>query len=150
MADASTTDTDKARADAMAAQTKAVEAQAKANDATKTKEQLAADKAKADADDAKAKLAESEAVEAAPEGVSMAGDAKIMAPIPDDMPAGEHMAQKFGNDPANPQPLPGTDDEEGKTVDLYRITPDVPGGPVTIKVHPDMVGNYLRAGWSKD
>lgn len=147
MADAPTTDTDKAKADAAAAQAKALDAQKKADDAAKTKEQLAADKAKVDADDASAKAAEAEAAQATPQGVSTAADAKIMAPIPGDMPADSHMAQKFGNDPANPQPLPGTDDEDGKTASLYRITPDS-AEPVTIKVHPDMVGNYLRAGWS--
>ncbi len=153
MADAQTltpnSDTEKAKADAMAAQTKAVEMQNRANDSTKTKEQLSADKAKADADNANAKLAQVTAEETAPAGVSTAEEAKIMAPIPGDMPADEHMAQKFGNDPANPQPLPGTTDGDGKTVDLYRITPDSPDR-VTIRVHPDMVGNYLRAGWSRD
>lgn len=153
MADAQTltpnSDTDKAKADALAAQTKAIEAQNKANDATKTKEQLSADKAKADADDANAKLVQVTAEETVPAGVSTVKEAKIMAPVPNDMMADEHMAQKFGNDPANPQPLPGTTDGDGKIVELYRITPDSPDR-VTIKVYPDNVGNYLRAGWSRD
>ena len=40
-------------------------------------------------------------------------------------------------------------DYDGPTVRLTRTTPDKPGEVVTTDVHPDMEGDYLRAGWSR-
>jgi hypothetical protein len=63
---------------------------------------------------------------------------------------GEHTAQKFGNDPENPQPAPGLKDvDKDALVELHMTTSDNPdpANPKVTRVHPDMVGDYLRAGW---
>lgn len=67
---------------------------------------------------------------------------------PDDTPAGAVRSSKRGNDPANPEYASGiSQDPKDQTVKLTRTTPDSPE-PVVTWVHPDMVGNYIRAGWS--
>lgn len=146
-ASAKPTEVQKAEADARSAEIKAQEAQAKADEAGKSPEQKAADKAKAAADDARAEAA---AVHAAPEPEAVTVDeAKVHAPVPGDLSAGHHRAQKFGNDPANPAPANGDHaDPDLQTVKLTRTSPDA-DAPVTTMVHPEMVGDYLRAGWSK-
>ena len=138
----------KQMADVTAANAKVLDAQAKAADAGKTKEQLAVDKARAEADDASAKAAEAAAAAINTDPMTVS-DAKVDAMVPSDMGAGDHMAQQFSNDPANPKPAKGEyADAELCTVKLSRVTPDHPGGPVFTVCHPDMVGDYLRAGWN--
>lgn len=142
-------DPSKALATAQAADQKAIDAQAKADDATKSKEQLAADKAKAEADKAHAEAAHASAQTVVTDPMTVR-DAKVHAMVPDDMGAGDHLAQQFSNDPANPKPaLPEHSDPDLCTVKLSRVTPDSPV-PVYTVCHPDMVGDYLRAGWNRD
>lgn len=132
-----------------AAEIKALEAEVKVDEAKMTPEQRDAEKARAEADDARAAAEKARADAAKPQGVSTVTDAKVAAPVDPDMPASHHMAQKFGNDPANPKPATAEHaDEDKQTVRLTRITPDSPE-PVTADVHPEMVGDYLRAGWSR-
>lgn len=144
------TDAEKAQKAAHDAEVKATEARAKAEIDPRTPQERKADSAEAKADDARAKAAEA-AASADPAEPMTAGEAKALLPNHLlDLPAGAHLAQKFGNDPANPQLAPGLDPDEGATVRLSRITPDSQDGPVVTMVHPEMVGDYLRAGWSKD
>lgn len=156
MADTPNTDTkvadaDKAKADAQAAQAKALDAQAKADDAKKSDEQKAADKARADADRARRDAALKEA-SLTPSEPMTAVEAKIISPhLTEEMGAGDHLAQKFSNQPANPQIAKGEHaDPDLATVKLTMVKSDGLGSPVITMVHPEMVGDYLRAGWSKD
>lgn len=144
------TDVEKAQASAADARAKAVDAQAKADEAKKSPEQRKADEARATADKAAAEAAEIEAA-ATPDDPMSAAEAKVMSPhVHEDMAAGDHFAQKFGNDPANPKPADGDHTDPDKcTVKLTRVTPDLSTPAVTM-VHPDMAGDYLRAGWSRD
>ena len=49
----------------------------------------------------------------------------------------------------NPAHAPGIPtDDEAQTVKLSHVSADHPS-PVYIMVHPEMVGDYLRAGWSR-
>jgi len=68
--------------------------------------------------------------------------AALVSPV---MSAGDHYAQKFGNDPENPKLAPGISGDP--TERLQRVTPDSPT-PIYTMVHKEMVGDYLRAGWS--
>lgn len=133
-----------------AAEAKAIEAQSKAVDAAKSPEQRKADKALAEADDARAKAAEeAAAANAAPDRMTVA-EARVMAPVPPDMGAGDHYAQQFTNDPENPHIARGEHaDPEKADVRLSRVMPDHPQGVVTTVVHPEMAGDYLRAGWDR-
>lgn len=145
------TDAQKADEAAHAADVKAVEARTKAEADARTPEQKKIDDAAQKADDERAKAEQAKAETAATGEPMTAAQAKVFAPADRlDLPAGAHLAQKFGNDPANPQLAPDLNPDEGATVRLTRITPDVPDGPVVTMVHPEMVGDYLRAGWSKD
>jgi hypothetical protein len=141
---------EKAQAAAQDAREKAITAQAKADDAQKSPEQRRADTARAKADKADAKAAEAE-MPTDPRDPMSAVEAKVESPhVDEDMSAGDHFAQKFGNDPANPKPADGDHMDPDKcTVKLTRVTPDLSTPAVTM-VHPDMVGDYLRAGWSRD
>ena len=132
-----------------AAEVKAIDAQAKAVDATKSPEQRDAEKARADADTARAKAADDAAsANAVPEAMTVA-EAKIIAPVDPEMGAGDHLAQVFGNTPENPHIAKAEHaDPELCTVKLSMIVPDHPLGVRTTIVHPEMVGDYLRAGWS--
>lgn len=143
------TDAQKAQKAAHDAEVKATETRAAADD-NRTAEQKKADEAERKADDARAKAEQTRIEEAGSIEPMTAEQAKTHIPAPLlGMPASAHLAQKFGNDPANPQLAPGLDPDEGATVRLERITPDVQDGPVVVMVHPEMVGDYLRAGWSR-
>lgn len=86
------------------------------------------------------------------QGDTSVAAAKVMLPPGADpeMPAGDYRATKRGNDPANPKYARGVPlHDEGQTVKLSRVTPDSPV-PVYTWVHPDMVGDYLRAGWGRE
>ena len=149
-ADPKPVDADKARADAQAAQARAIDAQTKANEAKKSDEQREADKARAEADKARAVAAEADASLVPTEPMS-AIEAKIISPhVTDEMGAGDHLAQKFSNQPANPHIAKAEHaDPELCTVKLTMVKSDGLGVPVVTTVHPDMVGDYLRAGWSQ-
>lgn len=138
---------EKAEAAAQEAEKTAAEARAKEAEADKSRETKAAEKAEAAADDKRAEAEEAKREESGEGKADTVETAGVVAPhVPADTPASDPLAVKRGNDPANPQPLPGLDGEP--TVRLTRITPDKPGGPVETYVHEKMVGDYLRAGWS--
>jgi hypothetical protein len=145
------TEAEKANDEALALQAKATEAQQKADEPEKTPEQKKADDAAAKADDAKAKAAEL-SNDGGADGDTSVADAKVLMPPGTDpeMPAGDYRAVKRGNDPSNPEYPPHiSQDEKDQTVKLSRITRDSPE-PIYTWVHPDMVGNYLRAGWGRE
>jgi hypothetical protein len=145
------TEAEKANDEALALQAKATEAQQKANEPEKTPEQKKADELAAKADDAKAEAAEL-SNEGGVDGDTSVADAKIVLPVGTDpgMPAGDYRAVKRGNDPANPEYAPGVSThDDDQTVKLSRVTADSKE-PVYTWVHPDMVGNYLRAGWGRE
>lgn len=158
MADETRKQTDAARAadEAHKADVKAREAQEKADaaatDAGKTKEQVAADKAHQAADDKRAAAEQARTEEEAGTEATTAAEAKALSALREpDRAVGDHHAQKFANTPENPQLAPGLDpDAEGK-VKLVLTTSDTlaVGEPAVAYVHPEMVGDYLRAGWTR-
>ena len=141
---------EKAAAQARALDQKVMDERAKAIEASKTDAERNADKMAKEADDARAKAAQL-SLEESRRGVreDTVATAGIVAPHADpELSAADFMAIKKGNDPANPQPAPGLVGDPD--VRLTRRSPDFPGQPVEIMVHEKMVGDYLRAGWSKD
>jgi len=145
-------DAGKARADLGKLDQEATEARRKADAETDPARKAEAEKAAREAwqkaDDARAKSAEADRNQRGAVEETSVADARTVAPVSGDTPAGAHHAQKFGNDPANPKHdarLPAS----GDTVRLSRKTPDHPELVYT-DVHPDMVGDYLRAGWNRD
>lgn len=69
------------------------------------------------------------------------------------MGTGDHLAQRFANAPENPQPAPRLDPNlpEDQKVRLEITDSDHtdPANPKVTYVHPEMVGDYLRAGWRR-
>jgi len=69
------------------------------------------------------------------------------------MEVGDHFAQKFANNPANPQPAPGLDPDLPKEKQVRLEISDSdnpdPANPKVCYVDPVMVGDYLRAGWRR-
>lgn len=143
-------ESEKAAAQARALNQKAMDERAKAIDAAKPDAERNADKMAKEADDARAKAAQLSHEESR-RGVreDTVATAGIVAPHADpELSAADFMAVKKGNDPANPQPAPGL--VGNPDVRLSRRSPDFPDQPLEIMVHEKMVGDYLRAGWSKD
>ena len=141
---------DKAAAQARALDQKIIDERAKAVNAAKTDAERNADKMAKEADDARAKAAQL-AIDESRRGVreDTVATAGIVAPHADpELSAADFMAVKKGNDPANPQPASGLVGDPD--VLLTRRSPDFPDQPIKIMVHEKMVGDYLRAGWSKD
>ena len=123
---------DAALADAAKLSAAAVEAHAKADQKAKAPDQAAAEEADKKADDARAKAA--------------ALHPDTVAPVMFVPP--ENRFMKRGNHPVNPVYAPGIPThDEAQTVRLSHMSSDSPS-PVFVMVHPDMVGDYLRAGWS--
>jgi hypothetical protein len=125
---------DAAYTDAMKLSGDAAEAHAKADQSKKTKEQVAAEEADRKASDAHAKAA------------ALHPDAIL----PDNIPAATAgvMGAVRLNVPGRPGYAAGVPtDDESQTVNLYHISEDGKGKVYT-RVHPEMVGDYLRAGWS--
>lgn len=143
---------EKARAEHAKLAAKAAEDRAAAEHGKLTPEQVKANESHQKADDAAAKVAESErsaatfaAREHTIEGANVLGYGKHP-----DLPASHHLAQKFGNDPANPRPKAGMPEvTDNGMVRLQRTTPDN-STPVYATCHPDLLGDYMRAGWSRD
>ena len=132
------------------AEAKVLDAQAKAAEAAKSPEQRAADQARVAADETRRKAAADDAATNALPDRMTVEEAKIIAPVPPDMGAGDHMAQSFRNQPENPHIYKGDHaDPEKATERLRLIAPDHPSGFVTTAVHLDLVGDYLRAGWDR-
>lgn len=100
------------------------------------------------ADDANAKAAEADRKARGSYEATSVADAKTLAMLPADMPAGHNRAQKFGNDPANP----AHDDTLDPTECTVRMSHKGPDHHHLIycDVHPGMVGDYERAGWNRD
>lgn len=132
------------------AEIKAQEAAREAAEAKMTPEERKAVETRQKADDARAKAAQEDAeAKTLPDAMTVA-EARMLVPASGELGAGDHMAQKFGNYPENPKSFKGDhDDPEKMTVKLYMTVPDHPAGARTTMVHPEMVGDYLRAGWSE-
>jgi hypothetical protein len=140
----------KLRVEASKLQAEATEARAKASVGKQSDEEKAAIEAEKKADDAQAKAAEAERAAHGATAPMTVADAKVLAPLDPAMPAGDHLAQKFGNDPANPKSARSEHDDPAlKTVRLVRQSPDRPS-LIHTSCHPDLQGDYLRAGWSLD
>lgn len=70
-----------------------------------------------------------------------------------DKNVGDHYAQRFANAPENPKLAPGLDPDlpEDKLEKLVLSDSDHPDplNPKVTFVHPEMVGDYIRAGWRR-
>lgn len=145
------TEAEQAQDEAARLQAKANEAHLEIDEAHKSPEQRKAEELDAKADDARARAAELRP-EGGADGDTSVADAKVLVGLgtDPDMPAGDYNAVKRGNDPSNPAYAPGiSTKEEHQTVKLSRVTRDSKE-PIYTWVHPDMVGDYLRAGWGRD
>lgn len=134
--------TDKtAEEQAAEAQIAADEAQAKAAAAELTPAEKKAAAAQQKADDLAAKAKEEGGSDELSADASLAGDVSVIDPK---LPAGDVKAQVKGNVPQNPKPAPGLK----PTDDLVRMVNDKPDGTQAFAdVHPEMTGDYARAGW---
>lgn len=98
-----------------------------------------------------AKRAEEDAEKRENQEATTALDAKSPAALADpDKDVGDHYAQKFANQPENPKPAPHLKevaDEDKVRMELTDSDHPDPANPKVTYVHPDMVGDYLRAGW---
>lgn len=78
-------------------------------------------------------------------------DAKALSSVQDpERSIGDHYVQTFANTPENPAPAPRLKDvgDEGKVrMELTDSDHPDPANPKVTYVHPDMVGDYRRAGW---
>jgi hypothetical protein len=130
--------TDQKAADA---QQVADDLQAKADATTVSPEQAKADDAAQKADDLLARAQEEKAIDERTADETLAGEVNVIDPK---LPAGDHDAQVFGNVPQNPAPAPGLD----PAVETVRMVNDKPDGSQAFAdVHPEMTGDYTRAGW---
>lgn len=113
------------------------------------KELIEADKLEREAQDIQARLlAEAAEARGAIKPTTVAEAKAAAAPlVGGDMRAGDHYAQKFGNDPRNPKLAPGIDPTKASVL-LSRKTPDHPEEVYEI-VNTEMVGDYERAGWNR-
>lgn len=145
-------DKDKQKA-ADAAQKASVKAQDARNEAEDAK--LSPEERKARELEAKAGLAKSKAAVAGDTGpveadtVKSANMLEMGDNVHPEMSAADPRAQKMGNDPANPKPAAHIPpDYDGPMVRLTMKTPDL-DRLREIDVHPDMAGDYERAGWNR-
>jgi hypothetical protein len=123
------------------AQKEAADLQAKADAVELTPAEKKAAAAKQKADDLAAKVQEQKGNDERSADATLAGDVSVIDPK---LPAGDHDAQVFGNVPQNPAPAPGLD----PAVDTVRMVNDKPDGSQAFAdVHPEMTGDYARAGW---
>lgn len=119
----------------------AADLQAKADAVELTPAEKKAAAAKQKADDLAAKAQEERGNDERSADATLAGDVSVIDPK---LPAGDHDAQVFGNVPQNPAPAPGLDPEVA-TVRMVNDKPD--GSQAFADVHPEMTGDYARAGW---
>lgn len=126
-----------------------IDAQKALDDSRKSKEQRDLEDAQLKASEARSKhidLVGSTGGSTAPMTVAQA---KVVAVVDPGTSAGDWRAQKFGNDPSNPQMAPGIKPDENH-VKLSRKTPDLPGdGMAYTSVPKEMAGDYERAGWNR-
>lgn len=152
-------DDESRRKEAEAAENEAVakrqhldELRSKAEDSKLSDEEREIRKAEREADDAAARAADLRRNVGSGEHPSLVGDVPghpIAASAPD-MDLGDHRAQRFGNIPANPKPAKGEHtDPERMTSRMLLRTPDS-SAPQEAWVHPEMIGDYARAGWELD
>lgn len=149
--DQKVTPVNKAHDEALRLQAQANEAKAKADEQKKTEEQRKVDELLQKADDARAKAAELSRQEGDSVEDTTAEEARLALPLGVDpqLPAGHYRAVKRSNDPSNPKYAPGIPtDDDSQTVKLSRVTNDSKE-PVVCWVHPDMAGDYMRAGWER-
>lgn len=126
-----------------------IDAEQDVKDSGKSKEQLALEKAQSAHSDALAAHAGVAGAANAQQPMTVA-EAKVVAVVSPDLSAGDNLAQKFGNDPANPKLAPGVKVDPTNFVKLSRKTPDLPGDQLAVTaVPPEMVGDYERAGWNR-
>lgn len=145
---ASSAEADKAKADADRAKQKkeydvaaaeaskltqeAIEAHAKADQKAKTPEQIAAEEA-----DQKAAVARAKAAALHPDANPIVVD--VTVPV-------QRVKLNVPGHPAYAPNIPT--DDESKTVTLFHISEDGMSR-VHTRVHPDMVGDYMRGGWQR-
>jgi len=144
------TEAEKANDEALRLRQQAVQAHEKADEPEKTPEQRKAEELDAKADDARAR-AHALRPEGGADGDTTVADAHVLVPagLDPETPAGAYDAVKRGNDPSNPKYAPGVSmADEHQTVKLERVSRDSKE-PVYTWVHPDMVGDYIRAGWGR-
>lgn len=135
------TEEQKAQEQAAADAQKAQELQEVADKGDQTPAEKKADEAEQKADDSAAKAQELDSQSERGGEVTTAGEVSVIDPA---LPAGDHQAQVFGNVPLNPAPAPGLT----QSVPTVRMVNERSDGEVaTADVHPDMVGDYARAGW---
>jgi CubicO group peptidase (beta-lactamase class C family) len=125
---------DAAHAEAVKLSAVAAEAHAKAEKKVKTPEQVAAEEADKKADDAHAKAA------------ALHPDANPPAGAPAGNIGGRPVKLNVPGHPAYADGIPT--DDESQTVSLFHTSEDGTSRVYT-RVHPDMVGDYLRGGWSR-
>ena len=112
----------------------AIEAHAKADQKAKTPEQIAAEEADKKAAEAHAKAA----------ALHPDRNAPADTPAGNTNPSGVKL-----NVPSNPAYAPGIPtNDEAQTVSLYHMSEDGTER-VHTRVHPDMVGDFMRAGWRR-
>ena len=111
-------------------------------------EEIALAKAEREADVAASKAAQlrAEAEGPGPAVASEVAGHPIAASAPD-MRLGDHRAQRFGNIPANPKPANGEQADPEKMTQRMLLRSPNSTVPQETWVHPDMVGDYARAGW---
>ena len=132
-----------------AIQQEAIDARSEAEAARKSPEEREAEDAEAKAARARSETVAAEAEKNKVPDAMTVVEARMLVPSADDVGAGDHLAQKFGNYPENPAPAKAEHADPALcTVPLHMTVPDSPLGRRTTKVHPEMVGDYLRAGWS--
>lgn len=141
---------DKAASEAASKSAAAEKARVEADESKLSPEQKKVRDAEREADDARAKANQAARDAEGQDAESTVADANVLGyGKHPDLAAGHHLAQKFGNDPANPRPATNMPEvTDNGMVRLYRGTPDSKDLVYT-SCHPDMVGDYMRAGWNR-
>lgn len=126
-----------------------IDAQKALDDSRKSKEQLALEDAQMKASEVRSKHIDLVGATGGSTAPMTVAQAKVVAVVDPGTSAGDWRAQKFGNDPSNPQLAPGIAPDQNH-VKLSRKTPDIPGdGMAYTSVPKEMVGDYERAGWNR-
>ena len=138
-----------AEQDAIAKRQRLVELRAKAANSKLSEDERALAAAEADADEAMAKSEELRRTASSSAHPVVTGDvaAHPMAATDPGMDLGDHRAQRFGNIPANPRPAKGEHTDPAKMTTRMRLRSPNSPVPQETWIHPDLVGDYARAGW---
>ena len=148
-AEAKRKEADAAEQDAIAKRQRLVDLRAKAANSKLSEDERALAAAEADADEALAKSEELRKTASSTAHPVVTGDvaAHPMAATDPGMDLGDHRAQRFGNIPANPPPAKGEHTDPAKMTTRMRLRSPNSPVPQETWVHPDLVGDYARAGW---